>query len=294
MNKKLFFQFIFFLTTLVAQGTTFPIVHPYRSGAGGIYANAYIIEFQKGIVLVDATLSVSSATEVRGMINDIGKPLYAVLITHGHPDHYNGLSEIIKNLSVPIYSTQGVLDVITKYDSEKEKQWKPMFGKEWPETRTFPTRTVKDGETLKFEDSSFTVHDLGAGESHSDSYWIMQTGATKNAFLGDVVLHKVHAYLSDGHINAWLSHLQLLQQKLKDVSVLYPGHGLPGGLALLDWQKQYLTTYIAYLKPLYEDKVITDEEKATLKQKMEVFLPNDKLTFLIELGAEATAKAVFN
>jgi glyoxylase-like metal-dependent hydrolase (beta-lactamase superfamily II) len=275
------------------QAGNCPIVHSYRSTASGIYSNAYIIELQKGLVIVDATLTVSSAREVRSMIDDIGKPVYAVLITHGHPDHYNGLTEITLGLSVPIYSTQGVMDVIMQYDREKENQWKPMFKEEWPSKRTFPNRVVKNRETIKFEDTSFTVYDLGAGESHSDSYWIMQNDNTKQAFLGDVVLYKVHAYLSDGHAGEWLKTLDELKVSMKDVAILYPGHGLPGGFELLDWQKQYLEAYLKNLKPLWDDRKITEDEKTVLVEKMKNFLTNDKLTFLIGLGAEPVARAMF-
>lgn len=295
MIKKIFSLLILLSCSIVVlRASAFPVVHVYRSGAGGIYANAYVIELTEGIIVVDATLTVSSAKEVRSIIDEIGKPLYAILITHGHPDHYNGLTEIMRELVSPIYSTQGVLQVITQYDPEKEKQWKPMFGAEWPVHRTFPTKTIRHGESLKFEGISFTVYDLGAGESHSDSYWVMQNGRTKHVFLGDVVLHKVHAYLSDGHMVQWLAHLELLQGLLKDASLFYPGHGLPGGIEMLEWQKKYLTTYSNHLKPLWADKKITDEDKAILKKQMETFLPTDKLSFLIGLGAEPTAKAIFN
>jgi glyoxylase-like metal-dependent hydrolase (beta-lactamase superfamily II) len=293
MKKIFYLLIILFFSSFILRASTFPIVHAYRSGASGIHANAYIVELQNGVLLIDATLSVSSAKEVRSMIDEIGKTLYAVLITHGHPDHYNGLTEITAGLSVPIYSTKGVLEVITRYDSEKEKQWKPTFGAEWPTSRTFPSKTINHGESLKFEGTSFTIYDLGAGESHSDSYWVMQTDKIKHVFLGDVVLHKVHAYLSDGHMTEWLAHLESLQSLLKDVSIFYPGHGLAGGLEILEWQKKYLTTYSNNLKPLWADKKITDEEKAILKQQMELFLPNGKLSFLIGLGAEPTAKAIF-
>jgi len=292
INWRLLISMALLMATHLASAA-FPIVHSYRSGAQGIYSNAYVIELEKGVVVIDATLSVSSAKEVRNMIDDIGKPVYAVLLTHGHPDHYNGLTEIVKGLSVPIYSTQGVLDVIAKYDQEKEKQWRPMFGDEWPLKRTFPNTIVNDGQVLKFESTSFTVHNLGPGESHSDSYWMMQNGSNKQAFIGDVVLYKVHAYLTDGHTQAWLDHLQELKKSLKDVSLLYPGHGLPGGLELLDWQKQYIESYLANLKPLWSDKQITDEEKTMLTEKMKVFLPNDKLVFVIGLGAEPVAKDMF-
>jgi glyoxylase-like metal-dependent hydrolase (beta-lactamase superfamily II) len=292
LNTKLFIAFLL-VGWQFANASTFPIVHSYRSGASGIYSNAYVVELKNGLVVVDATLTVSSAKEVRTMIDEIGKPVYAILITHGHPDHYNGLTEITKGLQIPIYSTQGVVEVIKQYDQEKEKQWKPMFQDEWPVKRTFPNHVVKDGETLTFEDTQFTVYDLGAGESHSDSYWVMKHGSVKEAFIGDVVLYKVHAYLSDGHVSSWLEHLNTLKTSLKDVSILYPGHGLAGGLEMLDWQKQYLETYLKNLKPLWEDKQITEEEKNVLVKKMKEFLDSEKLTFLIGLGAEPVGKAMF-
>jgi glyoxylase-like metal-dependent hydrolase (beta-lactamase superfamily II) len=285
---------VFLSIVIVMNSFAFPIVHSYRSNASGIYSNSYIIELEKGVVVIDATLAVSSGKEVRNLINEIGKPVYAVLLTHGHPDHYNGLTEITKGLPAPIYSSQNVLHVIKQYDQVKEKQWKGTFGDEWPASRTFPNKIIKDGESLTFETTTFSMNDLGPGESHSDSYWVMQTDSTKNVFLGDIVLHKVHAYLSDGHFKEWMNHLRELNEKLNDITLFYPGHGLPGGKELFAWQQQYLETYKENLKPLWADKRITEEEKGILKQKMEAFLPGDKLSFLIGLGAEPTAKSIFN
>lgn len=293
INCKVFVAVLICFSTHLLSASVFPLVHSYRSGAAGIYSNAYVVELEKGVVVIDATLTVSSAKEIRSMIDDIGKPVYAILITHGHPDHYNGLVEITRGVTVPIYSTQGVLDVIKQYDQEKEKQWRPMFGDEWPAKRVFPDRLVKNGSEVKFEETSFTVFDIGAGESHSDSYWIMKDGRTTQAFIGDIVLHKVHAYLSDGHPSDWLRHLSELKTVLKDVSILYPGHGLPGGLEMLDWQKKYIDVYLENLKPLSADKKITEEDKAALTKAMQKFLPNDKLAFLIGLGAEPVAKSVY-
>jgi glyoxylase-like metal-dependent hydrolase (beta-lactamase superfamily II) len=293
-KNKLFLTAVFIaFSSIVLHAGTFPIVHAYRSGAAGIYSNAYIIELQQGLVVVDATLTVSSAREVRGIIDDLSKPIYAILITHGHPDHYNGLTEITTGLNVPVYSTAGVLEVIKKYDAEKDKQWRPMFGDEWPLKRTFPDKTIRNGETLKFENISFTVFDIGAGESHSDAYWVMENNNIQQAFIGDIVLYKVHAYLSDGHVSEWLQHLQELKRTLKDMIILYPGHGLAGGVEMLDWQKQYIEHYLENLKPLWADKKISDEEKAQLTARMKEFLPNDKLVFLVGLGAEAAGRSAF-
>jgi glyoxylase-like metal-dependent hydrolase (beta-lactamase superfamily II) len=161
-------------------------VHTYVSSEFGILANAYLIETGDGIVAVDATLTVSDATNFRNLLNSLHRQLQAVLITHGHPDHYNGLTQLIGEKPVPIIATEGVDRVIRKWDAEKEKQWKPIFGDQWPTERTFPNRIASEEESFVFGDVRFTVHDLGPGESHHDSYWIAEDGRDKIAFIGDL------------------------------------------------------------------------------------------------------------
>ena len=95
---------------------------------------------------------------------------------------------------MPILATAGVDRVIREHDAEKEAQWRPTFKDEWPLKRTFPTRTVKDGERVVLGGATFTVHDLGSGESHSGSYWTVE-GKQPILFVGDLVMSGVHAYL---------------------------------------------------------------------------------------------------
>ena len=66
-------------------------VHTHASGEGGIFANAYAIETDEGVVAIDATLTVSESGAFRRTIDAIGKPLLAVLLTHAHPDHVAGI-----------------------------------------------------------------------------------------------------------------------------------------------------------------------------------------------------------
>src|ERR1700754_2445034 len=153
----------------VRAATPFPTVHAFRSPEGGIFANAYVRETAHDLVLVDATLTESTSRDLRKVIDGLGKPLVAILLTHGHPDHYNGLTNVVAGRDVPIYSTSAVLDVIRKSDQAKDTQWRPVFGAEWPARRTFPNHGVADGGKVRIDGVTFRVHAMGAAESDADS-----------------------------------------------------------------------------------------------------------------------------
>jgi glyoxylase-like metal-dependent hydrolase (beta-lactamase superfamily II) len=276
-----------------ARAASPPGVQQVAADASGIFANSYLVETREGVVVIDGQLLSSGGKAVRRRIAATGKPLLAVLVTHGHPDHYNGITEIVAGADVPIVSTRGVDRVIRESDAAKEKQWATTFGPEWPAKRTFPNRTLASGESLTFGGVRFTVHELGPGESHSDTWWMADIDGTKVAFIGDSVLQGVHAYVSDGHTRQWLANLDRLRRDLAGARVLYPGHGEPGGIELLDGQRAYLQRYRQEVRALARGgRMLTEAQKKELTSRMRAFLPTDKLEFLIALGADAVAAEV--
>lgn len=267
-----------------------PVVHRLSGGEGGIYANGYLVEGRTGVVAVDSALTVSTGRALRARLDALGKPLLAVLLTHGHPDHYNGVAALVEGRrGVPVLATPAVAKVITAYDAAKERQWRPVFGDEWPVRRTFPDRPVSDGETVTLDGLRFTVHDLGPGESHADSYWTMESDAV-DVFVGDEVFEGMHSYLTDGHSAAWLANLARLEKALAGVRTLYPGHGAPGGVELLAAQRAYLRAYRAGVEAHRKGApVLTPGEKRAFVQEMLASHPEAKVTFLVELGADPVA-----
>jgi glyoxylase-like metal-dependent hydrolase (beta-lactamase superfamily II) len=85
-------------------------VHTHASGEGGIFVNAYLIETPSGAVAVDATLTESESKAFRRKLEALGKPLLAVLVTHPHPDHVAGITNLVGKDSPKILATQPVLD----------------------------------------------------------------------------------------------------------------------------------------------------------------------------------------
>jgi glyoxylase-like metal-dependent hydrolase (beta-lactamase superfamily II) len=266
-----------------------PVVHTVSASAQGLGINCHIVEGEHALVAIDTALTISDSRALRAKVDALGKPLRAILLTHGHPDHYNGAFYLIEGRAVPIYATAPVAKVIRDYDGPKEKQWKPVFGAEWPPKRAFPDREVRDGEKVTIDGMVFVAHDLGPGESHADSWWEL-TGPERTAFVGDVVLNGEHAYTNDGHTSAWLKNLEGLRTALRGVKHVHPGHGPSGDAGLFEWQAQYLRRYREAVQALRAGgKTLGEAEKKTLVEKMKAAYPSAGLEFMITLGADAVA-----
>jgi glyoxylase-like metal-dependent hydrolase (beta-lactamase superfamily II) len=261
-------------------------IHRHSAAPQGALVNAYLVETSDGIVAIDGTLTVSDGRALRGLLESLGQPLLAVLVTHSHPDHYGGIVELVGSDDVPVIATTGVDAVIRRDDALKEEILRPMFGEEWPRGRVFPNRTVSDGETLELGDARFTVLDLGPGESPHDSVWLLGDDR-RTVFLGDQAYGHKHAYLADGFYEEWLGNLERLRQELPADATLHLGHGGPVTSEQFDWQREYVETFLDAVRAA--DWSHPDTARAAVVERMTRFLPTDELQFLMELSIEPVA-----
>jgi glyoxylase-like metal-dependent hydrolase (beta-lactamase superfamily II) len=263
-----------------------PAIHRYPVSDQGAFVNAYLVETESGVVAVDSLLTVSESRALRAGLEALDKPLLAVLLTHSHPDHYAGLTELVAGANVPIIAPQGVIDVIARDDPLKDQIVGPMFGDEWPATRTFPNTPIADGESLTFDDAVFTVIDLGPGESPHDSPWVLGTDE-QIVFLGDQVYGRKHCFLADGFYEQWLENIETLRGRFGSDTMFLIGHGGPVGLGDFDWQRGYIETFLEAVTSADWSK--PEGAHAAVVARMKEYLPTDELQFLMELSIEPVA-----
>jgi len=264
------------------------IVHRFQASLFPV--NAYLIESATDVVAVDATLGMSDGRRLRTRIDETGKPLAGVIVTHTHPDHYGAVAALVSGLKVPVYAVGGVDDAIRRDDADKERILRPMFGEEWPTARAFPTHRVRDGDRVSIGSATFHVIDVGPGESPHDSWWVLESGPRTQVFTGDLVYNRMHAYLGDGFGEQWLDNLARAKRELPQDAELFMGHGHPTQSPdLVNWQMGYIEEFLEAVRTGADrDGLIGDALTEAVARRMKTYLPDDDLEFLMRLSVEPT------
>ena len=243
------------------------------------HVHGYVIELDNVCLVVDATAAISSAAELRQTAEATGKPIEAVLMTHGHPDHFTGL---VKFADLPILSSAGTLAFAKAEDASKWESGKMYLGDDFPDERVFPNQIVADGQTFDFDGVKFTFNDLGPGESDSDGMWWCEVDGVRHAFIGDVISNHVHAFFGDGHALHWLEILNRLERDFDSATRFYVGHGdSPASYDMLNWQRGYINTFIAAIKKFEPGTPITEAVVGSVLTDMRAYLDTEELLFLL-------------
>lgn len=258
----------------------------------GESVNAYLVELPEGVVCIDAMLTDTDSRALRGKIDELGKPLLALLLTHGHTDHYGGTGNVVAGDMVPVIASAGTDHVIRENDAKKHEFMVPLYGDEWPKNRILPTQTVADGGEIVLSETVFRFHDLGPGESGSDGYWTC-SGIPGAVFSGDLVYNGYHAFLGDGYTAQWLRSLTKLENHFSDARVICPGHGglIFDPLAVIAAQRGYIEylreTVTALARGAPE---LTSKQKTEVKRRvLDRFGMAGRLEFFLDVSLDPVA-----
>ena len=266
------------------------IIHTYTSQEPMLQVNAYIIETNEKLVLVDTTLTMSDSKNFKKKADSLNKPIAGLILTHGHPDHVAGALNIVQSDGIPIFALASVKKLMEETEQIKHQQWSGMFGEEWVPKWVYPNTIVSDGEVVQIAGLTFKVLDLGSGgDCNANSIWLLENENT-HAFLGDFIYNNNHTYMADGSILRWLANLERFDGLLKNYKTYYVGHGQPCDYSALSRQKEYFFTYCAeLLNATKGTAVFSEETKKGFEENMLAKYPGYGCQFMVGLAAEKIA-----
>lgn len=268
-----------------------PRVHTYVSKEPMVRPNAFIVEADSALVIVDTTLTMSDSKSLKQMADGLRKPIAGILLTHGHPDHVAGTANVAPQGEVPIYALRSVHDLMKASEQAKHKQWSAMFRDEWIPKWVYPNTIVEPGERVTVAGLTFTVIDLGAGgDSDANSIWSLENDS-QAAFVGDFLYSENHAYMMDGSILRWMANLTRFEKPLERYATLHVGHGPASNYSLVQKQQQYFATACAaLLEATAGSGILTDDARKKYEQTMLAKYPSYGFALTVAFSADALAR----
>jgi glyoxylase-like metal-dependent hydrolase (beta-lactamase superfamily II) len=221
-------------------------IQPFTSSEAGAWSNSYLLSGASEALLFDVCMLRGDAVQRADMIARTGKTLTTVMISHAHPDHFMGLDVITDRFpKADIVSTANVAADIRQDGPWMCSMLQSKLGGDGPERLVIPEALPEP--TLHIEGDTLDVVEFGEGESKHLAALYIQSAQT--LLSADLVYHDAHLYLQERHLESWLRQLDELEAYAKPrVSTIYPGHGTPSDLRLIDQTRQYLRDFADAVK----------------------------------------------
>ncbi|MFF5985162.1 MBL fold metallo-hydrolase [Streptomyces olindensis] len=202
-------------------------IHSYMSPADTFHTTTQLIETPARIIAIDAQLLPAYADEAIAYAKGIGKPLDRLIVTHAHPDHYNGAARF----GVPVHALAVVREqIVARGDSQLPTGLVIPVGDFTPTVDLTPGTEVIDGVPFVFEAVS-------GGEAADELLIKLPDQGVLVA--QDLVYNDVHLYLGNNDITGWQQAVDALAAESGYDTVL-AGHGLPTGPEVYADVRRYL------------------------------------------------------
>lgn len=249
-----------------------PRVHTYVSPVE-VGANAtHVIEGREAVVVFDSQWFADYARDFRAYVDSLGKPIERVLITHGHLDHYLGLSAAFRDVEVyALAETRGIIEDEGPYLFEN---FGPDFGYADIESLIVPRNVLAEGELI-IDGVGYRIESVEDTESEQG----MLVEFTDRALwlVGDLVYNDVHLFIEDrARVDPWIAALEEFADRA--AGLILAGHGQPGGLETVAFNLEYLRTAREALAeagdgPAYRDAMVAAYPELGGVFFFDIFLP---------------------
>ncbi|HSH44559.1 MAG TPA: MBL fold metallo-hydrolase [Longimicrobiales bacterium] len=190
-----------------------------RTFTSGVFGeNAYLVRCAAG-----EWVAIDPGAEAEAMARELeasGEPLRAILLTHAHLDHMEGVADLVDHVPAPIHLHPADRPL---YDAAPQQA--AMFGHPF-RAPPAPDEALAHGQELRFGDR---VLEVRHAPGHSPGHVLFHDAAAGVAFVGDVVFRGSigRTDLPGGDSRQLLASIREQVLSLPDETVLYTGHGDP-------------------------------------------------------------------
>jgi glyoxylase-like metal-dependent hydrolase (beta-lactamase superfamily II) len=144
-------------------------------------------------VLTDTGQIKSEISELGDMIEQTGKRLTTIYITHGHLDHFLGTGQLMKRFpgARPVATAAVVADIKSSV-AEQETQWQRRFGDDVDQTAVIPEPL--EGNVIDLEGQELRVVEVPQGDISPST--VIHIPSIDTVIGGDVVYNRIHMMLA--------------------------------------------------------------------------------------------------
>lgn len=204
------------------------------------HCNNIIIEMKDYLIVVDANFPSGAKLAMEAAKKVSAKPVKYVFDTHHHGDHAYG-NPLWTQAGATTLAYKGVTEEMNRYEPkrwlETSKERKDVGDLHLPDAER-PKKTFdKSPFILKDETREVQFHFFGWAHTRGDGFVYLPK--EKIICTGDAVANGPYNYTADANIANWPKVI-VAAQKL-DVAQVLPGHGGPGGKAVLAGEAQFMT-----------------------------------------------------